>query len=90
MDSEELLRSIRRWLVLIALLLTIRLYYLASNGYGDAAGDLDDNIVGLFALGVGTLTLFFLARSFLDESDSSGSRPSEEGTHDSASQSGDD
>jgi len=65
MDSE--IRSIQRWLMLISLLLTIRIYYLASHGYNDAAADLDDNVVILFSFGLGILILLHIGSSFLSE-----------------------
>lgn len=75
-NTEDLLRSIRRWIMVIALLLTIRIYYLASNGYNDAAGDLDDNILGLLAVGIGIIALISIVVSFRHI-------PTEEATHES-------
>ncbi|MFC7251952.1 hypothetical protein ACFQJ5_19395 [Halomicroarcula sp. GCM10025324] len=48
--SSETLTSIRRWLMVIALFFAIRVYYLAKNGYNDAAVDTDDNLIGFFAV----------------------------------------
>jgi len=63
-NTEESLQSIRRWLMVIALLLTVRVYYLASNGFNDAAGDMDDNIFILMSVLLGLLILASLASSF--------------------------
>lgn len=50
--------------MVITLLLSVRVYYLASNGFNDAAGDMDDNVFMLVSVLLGLLILASLASSF--------------------------
>jgi hypothetical protein len=61
MDTEASLLSIRRWLMIISLLLVVQVYYSAQSNYSVPPGG-NTMILGLLGLGfvvVGSLALSF-------------------------------
>lgn len=61
MSVDDSLDSIRRWLLAITLLLTIQVYYLASDNYTAPGSDL----VVVFSVVLGIVVVLFLIDSLL-------------------------
>lgn len=63
--------------MLIAFLLSIRVYYIESNGYDDATVDFDDTLVSLFSIILMVAILLYLGSSILSGNSRSGAPETE-------------
>ena len=63
MVSDVSVSSIRRWLMIIALLLTIQIYYTAADNYSVPPGE---NVMGLSMVVLGFFVSGSLALSFVE------------------------
>ncbi|WP_435349771.1 hypothetical protein [Haloarchaeobius sp. HRN-SO-5] len=87
MDTDELLHSIRRWLITATFLLAILVHYQASGSYADAGPDGWNELVQLVAFGVALVAALWLWHSFRGPSDA-GDRPTQTQATDAQSNTG--